>query len=122
MLKLTLPLPPPLNATYRTKFTGGMYKTNFAKDWKKEVMILTKQELIKNGLIATPENKTDKYEVDIQMYLKRSRDIDSSIKLLLDAFERVIYANDNQVVKLTVEKWKSNDPRMEVEIKNSNRK
>lgn len=49
---------------------------------------------------------------------KRRRDIDNYNKLVLDALEGIVFKDDNQIQKLTIEKHISAEkPRIEVEIK-----
>lgn len=43
-------------------------------------------------------------------------DCDNVAKIILDALNKVAYADDSQVVELTVSKWYSENPRVEVEI------
>lgn len=105
MLRFTLPLPPTLNATYKTG-NGKFYKDAKAKVWEKEVGWIVKQKKPLEGVI----------KVEIDMYLKRDRDIDSSLKLILDTMAHCgVYNNDNQVAVLYVTKETDKDnPRMSV--------
>lgn len=117
MLKIKLSLPPTLNHTYRVVHKG-MIKTKDAKSWQEYAGLMVIQELQKKGLEADLRGD---YHVTMDLYLKRSRDVDSSIKLLLDALEGVIWKNDKQVQQILVRKWKtSNEPCLELEIKNAN--
>jgi len=118
ILALVLDLPPTLNHTY-IPTRKGMRKSEEAKAWQTYSGITATQTLRKNSLESDLKGK---YALSITYYLKRDRDIDGSLKLLLDSLQGIVYENDSQVVKLIVEKWKSNNPRMEVIIKNSKRK
>lgn len=103
-IEVILKLPPTLNHTYRFG-NGRMWKTQEAKAWQEEVEWMCKKEKPLKGLIL----------LEINMFLLRDRDIDSSLKLVLDAFQAVgIYKNDSQITQLVVKKEidKSN-PRME---------
>ncbi|HCT63885.1 MAG TPA: RusA family crossover junction endodeoxyribonuclease [Lachnospiraceae bacterium] len=57
-----------------------------------------KKELMKQGVIR-PDKKPD---------------CDNVAKIILDALNGIAYADDKQVVRLTVEKWYSDKPRVEV--------
>lgn len=102
-------LPPTLNNTY--KISGNrMYKSQEAIDWQEVVGWEIKSKHIK--LIK------EEVFVGISMFLKRDRDIDSSLKLILDTLADVgVYKNDSQVISLRVEKFVDKiNPRMEVLI------
>lgn len=43
-------------------------------------------------------------------------DCDNVAKIILDSLNKVAYADDSQVVELTVNKWYSDNPRVDVEI------
>lgn len=43
-------------------------------------------------------------------------DCDNVAKIILDSLNKVAYADDSQVVELTINKWYSEEPRVEVEI------
>lgn len=49
-------------------------------------------------------------------YLKKG-DIDNVCKLLMDSLNMVAYEDDKQIYKLTAEKYYSENPRVEVELK-----
>ena len=109
-MKLTIPkLPPTDNHLYgmrgRIKF---MYKEG--KDWK---------------LFATEEAKkqykgeilTGSIFTNVKFYLKRDRDVHGSLKLLFDSLEGIIYENDKQITKETIEKFiDKENPRIEIEV------
>ena len=111
MYQFTLPLPPTTNNTYR--FAGKiMYKTQEAKDWEQEAGWIIKK--VKRS--SEPLQKS--VEVSVTMYLKRDRDIDGSMKLLLDTMQRVnVYKNDKQITSLHIFKEKDPaNPRLEVSV------
>lgn len=108
---LELPLPPPLNATYGTNSYGKFYKKNKAKDWQEEVGKLFMLQRPKKPLLGP-------LECHIDMFLKRDRDIDSSLKLILDTLADMrFYENDSQIITLKVCKYTDKEnPRLLVEI------
>ncbi len=109
-MKFILPLPPTLNATYKTRLgQHGLYKSAEAKAWQQEVEWKVKQKKPLLGSIA----------VEINMYLNRDRDIDSSLKLVLDTMADCgVYKNDSQVEILTVIKYKGKEykPYLGIEV------
>mgnify|MGYP003149638683 CR=1 FL=1 len=59
-------------------------------------------------------------EVKIKLFFKTNRkhDIDNYNKLVLDAMNGIVYRDDSQINKLTIEKYKDKeDPRIEIYIK-----
>ena len=110
MMTLTVELPPPLNATYRMGH-GMMYKTKEMKDWQEMVGWEYKRHHTSLRWL------TDPLYVGITMFLKRDRDIDSSLKGVLDALQGIVYTNDKQIVHLNVRKEVDvKNPRLEIEI------
>lgn len=109
---ITLPLPPPLNAMYRTRFGGrGVYKTDKCKDWEYGAQL----ECRRLGVRMADRKVAVRMTVD--MYLARDRDIDSSLKALLDCLQGVAYERDSQITSLTVRKFRDGDrPRVEVDL------
>lgn len=104
-MKLTLPIPPSVNQMYRHH--GHItYKTKVAKDW------------IKLCLASIKTRKTIKGHVDLSVnfYFKRDRDIDNSLKALLDVLqESKMIENDSQVYSLLATKdFDKDNPRVEV--------
>lgn len=110
-MEIELPLPPTLNQTYRTG-NGRYYMTKTATNYKQFVQWQLKR--------LRPTK--DKYSVMIKMYVKHDRDIDSSLKILLDSFEGFVYENDRQIVSLQVDKIKVKDidPKLVVVIDSVN--
>lgn len=88
-----------------------MYKTREAKAWEDEVGYI---------ILGTAKRTrfTGTVEVNVMMRLVRNRDIDSSLKLLLDVMQTMeVYENDSQIMKLTVEKrFVALYPTIEVEV------
>ena len=109
-MKISLPLPPPLNATYATTKSGGFYKKKGAKEWEKEAGQLLMLKRPKKPLLGP-------LECHIDMYLKRERDIDSSLKLILDVLAKMrYYEDDRQIITLGVCKYIDRNPRLEIEL------
>lgn len=96
-MKLTLPLPPTTNSSYKTTRLGGFYTTQKHKQW-----------FVDAGWIIKPLQKgkptmTGYVSVDLVFHLKRERDIDASIKPILDVMQKQrVYLNDKQVTWMNV--------------------
>lgn len=108
----TLPLPPTTNSAYANRRSGGRILTEEARAWKQEA-----------GWIVKSKNLTwdlgGKYKVEVAMFLNRDRDIDGSLKLLLDALSGIVWGDDSQVVILYVYKFLKHPgemPHLEVKI------
>ena len=112
IIKFKTSLPPTLN---HIRFRSGV-KTPQSKLWIAECQCRCVMSLRSQGLECEDIHK-GKFSVKVYLYLKRDRDIDSSFKLLLDALEGVVWENDKQVVEIYCRKYKSDNPRMLVEIK-----
>lgn len=105
-MKLSFPLPPTLNHTYgqRGKIRF-MYKE--ARDW------------MDNAIWKFKYYKGVKPKaVTIIYFLKFRRDIDSSLKLILDAMQKAqVVENDNDIVEMHIFKKRDHeDPRLEIEF------
>ena len=89
---------------YMTKAGSAIkerYQWDAKSQWKKEIMY-------------------GRIEMYAKLYFgdKRKRDIDNYNKLLLDSMSGIVYIDDKQIEKLTVEKlYDKENPRIEVEIK-----
>ena len=106
-MKFTLSLPPSTNALYR--YSGhGVYMTRQAKEWKSEAQWTYKTTYREDPI-------TEPVRVNINLYLKRDRDVDN-LKLLLDSLEGIIIENDRQVAALYIAKHKNGNPRVEIEV------
>lgn len=107
MINLILPLPTALNATYRTG-KGNFYKSSEAKAWETEAFYDIKRQY-RGTPVETP------CYVGIEMFLKRDRDIDSSLKVGIDILQKAgVIKNDGLITHLNVKKYKDKNPRMEV--------
>ena len=108
-MRYILPMPPSVNAMYRRNPKGyGMYKTPEAKMWTAECMRHIRR---KNPLKG-------KVDVSVNLYLLRERDIDNSLKAILDLLQEAnIVVNDSQVYSLLVTKdFDKANPRVELEV------
>ena len=67
------------------------------------------------------EELTEKpIEVDIKLFFhdKRKHDVDNYLKILLDSCTGIIWKDDSQIIKMTVEKFYTPmEPRIELTIK-----
>lgn len=114
-MKFELTLPPALNHAYRASVARSgrpyTYKTSKAKRWQAD------STLIINAARKRKTTITDPVKVEIKLYLKRDRDIDSSFKLLLDVLEiSGVIKNDRQIVKLIASKTKSKCDKVVVDV------
>lgn len=109
-MKFSLPLPPAINRTYKTG-KGVFYKAVEAKDWER----LADQMLSYKKINPV----SDECIVHLDYYFKtKGRDVDSSIKIVLDTLQRNrVLSNDRIVKRVIATKYKDKfDPRVEVEI------
>ena len=93
--EIKLPVPPPLNSVYRSTYKGGAlrtYKSKEAKEYAEEVGWLLKQIKPEEGQVR----------LKLNFCFGRDRDIDSGLKVLLDALSGYIYNNDKQIVEMQV--------------------
>lgn len=98
-IKLRLPFPPSLNATYRWG-RGNWYKTKAATDytWMVKQAFLTKQ------IRGFEADKPLKLTVNAYPADKRKHDVDNILKVLMDSLQTAkVYDNDCQVKILHVE-------------------
>ena len=118
-MKFTLPLPPPINQTYKAVYSSRLKRTVFfmsypAKKWKTQV----------EKMLALKEDKPyfeSTLTMQITLYLNHQRDIDSGLKIIMDVLQGIIYKNDSQITKLTVIKKnnKAFEPKAEIEVHNA---
>ena len=86
---------------------GKRYKTSKYKEWEKEMLYILPKRKIMNGDL----------EVQIIYYFKHSkkRDIDNPVKPTLDCLQKKGYfKNDNQIVKLAIEKKQRDKEGMDI--------
>lgn len=108
-MKYSLPLPPSINATYKTG-KGRFYKSNEARNW---------EELAGWHLKKYPKIRFEvPIYVGLEFFFKRERDIDSGIKITLDLLQKYgIIKNDLLVKHLNVKTYKDKkNPHMEIQV------
>lgn len=109
---LILPLPPSINATYKTG-KGRFYKDERAVAWEEEVLYLLKtHQWTKNTL-------SGRLYVSFWWFFKRERDISSGVKILEDVLQKAgVYKNDSQIYQEVLHKdFDIKNPRVEIEIR-----
>lgn len=113
-MKFILPMPPSINNTYGISRRGQMFKKNFVVAWEEEAGY----EIIKQKRGQTAVEPTGPVKISVVWFYKRERDIDASIKVLLDLFQKQqVYLNDKQVKDLHLKMFQDKEnPRVEVDI------
>lgn len=102
------------NRAYRRSKQGRMFMSDEARAFKEQIALIAK--------CARPDTwdtSTKWFEVWVTCYFDSQRpDVDGPCKLALDAMEHVLYENDRQVVKVTMERRVDRvAPRMEVKVR-----
>jgi Holliday junction resolvase RusA-like endonuclease len=97
--KIKLDLPPALNSVYRSRIVNGKPITYKSKESK------TYTEYVRWQLNRLRPTDQDVH-LHLEFYFRRDRDIDSGLKVLLDALASVLYHDDRQVTRLDVWKYK----------------
>ena len=113
MLRLTLPFPPSVNRYWR-HVGNRVLVSREGREFRSVVRGLMKEQKVKS-------HEGDLI-VDIRLIPvdRRRRDVDNSLKALLDAMQDGgAYEDDSQIVRLTVEKFapESTDPRSEIVVR-----
>lgn len=88
-----------------------MYMTNEGKSIKQSYIYQAKQQY--KGEILTGD-----IEVSIKLVFtdKRRRDIDNWNKILFDSLTGVIWKDDSQIIKMTIEKVIETVPKIEIDV------
>lgn len=116
-IKLTLPLPPTVNHMYITTPSGARVLTEEAKAWVVEAGFEALRQRKKQGW--------EKVEKGVQLYAdlyfffpnRRRRDSHNSMKILLDALEKILYEDDQFVLPRVQEVLLDREnPRLELNI------
>ena len=100
------------------QFRNRRYLTKAGKDYKEVVKHVLFESRQLAGLLTEPPSE-NKIQVSMHYYFPdyRSRDIDNYSKFLIDSMQGVLFKNDNQIVKLTLEKSVDTGlPRTEVTV------
>lgn len=98
------------NNAYRRRAGYGMFMTQEGKEYKQT---LANTAIMHKGVI----HENPAVTLTFTFGDKRKHDIDGCIKLTLDAFEGLLYFNDNDIQELHVfKKYDKNNPSIEVEI------
>ena len=113
-MKLTLPLPPSLNAAYRSVTIRGHGRVLLSKDGR------AYKEDVKKLLMGLESFGSARLVVAYTYYFKdkRKNDLANREKLLSDALEGMLFDNDNQIDRMTLIRGgidKAN-PRVEIEV------
>ncbi len=115
-MKITLPgEPKSTNHIYKMRSFGkfvSMYMSAEGKKIKSDYTILARSQF-KQQPIA------DDLEITVTLYFgtKRKHDIDNYCKLLLDSLTGVLWVDDSQITKMTIEKlYSKENPRIELVI------
>ena len=115
MSRITLPLPPSVNALYKYTAVGGHARSYIGaegKAWFEEAGWVIKSKW-KQKTIMVP------CEIWIQLYISRDRDADNVLKATLDLLQKTsVIHNDNLFYKIDIEKFKikKGEERIEIEI------
>lgn len=109
-MKVTLPLPPTTNHSYRSG-KSGWYKVREAREWEDEA-IGTIRRAWKRKTLECP------VYVSIVQFIKFRRDIDGGVKIVNDVLQKAgVIENDTQVVHMNLQKYEDKkNPRCEVEV------
>lgn len=118
-MKFILTLPPPINQTYGVSNKIGksrFYKRAKVKTWEYTAGYEIKHQWVHQA--KRKETLLGKISITIALFHQRDRDIDASIKVVLDLLAHMrIYKNDSQVMHLLVTKAQDlKNPRCEITI------
>lgn len=106
---ITLEIPPLLNRLYKIG-AKGMYKNPEANRYKVSCAVTCRLAKITKPI-------KEPLQLNVYWYRKALRgDIDGILKVLLDALQGILYENDSQIMKITVEKLHDKkNPRIELD-------
>jgi len=134
MIKLTIPGEPVGKARARV-CRHGTYTPKKTKDYELLIMDTFMQSNYKNGIYQSPLEGPLSMTVNAYFQVPKSAsnyrrkkmmlgeirptkkpDADNVLKSVADALNKLAYNDDSQIVRVKVEKWYSEVPRVEVEI------
>lgn len=107
MIRLTLPVPPSANK----RLTRGHRLTAEAREYLETAAWDAEAQMLEQGDKMCRRH----CEVSIKAY-QCKHDVDNLLKLLLDCLKGVAFEDDKLVDKLTVERIREGERRLEVEI------
>lgn len=114
-MNITLPLPPSLNAAYRSvtiRGYGRVLLSKVGRRYKEDVML---------ALQGSGSLGDARLAVHYTYYFKdrRKNDLANREKLLSDALEGILFDNDNQIDLMVLERGgiDKDNPRVEIEIR-----
>lgn len=137
MLKFTVPGEPYGQPRPRFSAANGKahtYNTDESRNYKTQVKLIAQAETKKQGwtfaesegvgmnvyaYMSIPKSKTKKFHAaavagDIRP--TKTPDVDNIFKAVSDALNGVLYRDDKQIIHSRVEKYYSDEPRVEVEV------
>lgn len=97
-MRFIIPAPPSANAMYRA-VNNRVIKAKPYREWLGIAQVKIAADLLRDHPRATRPGMDERYTLRIWYFphSARKRDIDNLLKPVLDAFEGLIYDNDNQV-------------------------
>lgn len=138
MLKFTVPGEPHGQARPRFTAVNGYvhtYDADKSRNYKTHVRLIAQTAMKEQGwkiaendegigvniyaYMGIPQSKSRKFRVSAQKGIVRPTkkpDIDNIFKAVSDALNGVLYKDDKQIIHSRVEKYYSDEPRVEVEV------
>jgi Holliday junction resolvase RusA-like endonuclease len=130
-IKIVIPGEPKAKARPRVTRKGIAYtpkKTLEYENWVKECFVLCRHKKMLKGQIEAeikayfkiPKSASKKKKTEMikgKMRPTKKPDTDNVAKIILDSLNDLAYSDDKQVIKLIVEKFYSEEPRVEVVLR-----
>jgi crossover junction endodeoxyribonuclease RusA len=116
-LKVSLPVPPSVNAIYYNTRGGGRRLTKKAEHYIRDTRALTNQAM--DDQHWTTQDKGVWLYIDMVYYFpdRRRRDSHNCLKILLDALESLVYTDDMYVMpRIQSVEYDKENPRVELSI------